>query len=148
MKKKERHDTIIKIIENKKISTQEQLVTELNLIGIEVTQATISRDIKELELIKEHSLEGLHYIYSKVSDIFLTEGSDINFIIRENVIKIDKVEYLIVFHTLPGGASTVAFHLDQSKLQGVIGTIAGDDTVLIITKDKEISEKLFLKWMR
>lgn len=145
MNKKKRHNTIINIIENKKISTQEQLVSELNLMGIEVTQATISRDIKELELIKEHSLEGSNYIYNKISDI---EGGDINSIIRENVIKIDKVEYLIVLHTLPGGASTVAFHLDQSKLQGVIGTIAGDDTVLIITNDKEISEKLFLKWMR
>lgn len=148
MKKKERHNAIINIIENKNITTQEQLVAELNLLGIKVTQATISRDIKELKLIKEHSIEGSNYIYNNVNNVPLIESGDINFIIKENIIKINKIEYLIVLHTLPGGASTVAFHLDQSKLQGIIGTIAGDDTVLVITNDKEISEKLFLKWMR
>ena len=93
-------------------------------------------------------MKGSFYVYKKIGEKGVIDNSDISNIIKDNVIKIDKVEYFIVLHTLPGGASTVAFYLDQSKIEGIIGTIAGDDTILIITNNKETTEELFLTWMR
>lgn len=146
MKKIERHKTILKIIEDNRINTQEQLVKELENIGVIVTQATVSRDIKELNLTKNHSLEGSYYVYNNNNEV--SDSYDIDKLMGENVIRINSVEYLIVLHTLPGGAPKIAFYLDQSDIKGIIGTIAGDDTVLIITDDIEIAKELFSRWKR
>lgn len=138
MKKSERHKRILAIIEDHDIGTQEELAAELAGIGLNVTQATISRDIASLQLIKEPGEKGSFYkLPRKGKGDAALEGT-----LGGTLTKIDRVDYLLVLHTLPGGAAAAAFQVDQEKPEGVLGTIAGDDTVLIILKSKEAAEAL------
>ena len=113
---------IKEIIQNQVIETQEELAAALKKEGIVVTQATVSRDIKELMLIKV-PYKDRHYRYA-LSD-------------EKAVTKIDSSMNLVVLHTIPGSASAVAFAIDHANSDVVIGTLAGDDTILIILKSPE-----------
>lgn len=147
MNKKERQKLILNIIREKDIKTQSELVEELEKRGLEATQATVSRDIKKLKLIKEVGLNGSIY---RISNNLNTETSVNKQILKDifinTVVSIDNVDYLLVLHTRPGGAPNLAFYLDQEKIEGVIGTIAGDDTILVITNSKIVSDNQLLKW--
>lgn len=147
MNKKERQKLILNIIREKEIKTQGELVYELENRGLVATQATVSRDIKNLKLIKEVSSNGSVYRAPNSPNF---EVSAKRMLLKEifinTVIKIDSVEYFIVLHTRPGGAPNLAFYLDQEKIDGVIGTIAGDDTILVISNSKSNSDNLLLNW--
>lgn len=147
MNKKERQKLILNIIREKDIKTQSELVEELEKRGLEATQATVSRDIKNLKLVKEVGLNGSIY---RISNNLNTEISVNRQILKDifinTVVSIDNIDYLIVLHTRPGGAPNLAFYLDQEKVEGVIGTIAGDDTILVITNSKMVSDNQLLKW--
>ena len=147
MNKKERQKLILNIIREKDIKTQSELVEELEKRGLEATQATVSRDIKNLKLVKEVGLNGSVY---RISNNLNTENSVNRQILKDifinTVVSIDNVDYLLVLHTRPGGAPNLAFYLDQEKIEGVIGTIAGDDTILVITNSKIVSDNKLLKW--
>lgn len=135
--KARRQRCIRELIEAELIETQEQLVEELKRQGFEVTQATISRDIKELGLIKiPAGMNEFHYaLPHKVSIGNINER--LQRVFEDNVVSMDFSENLVLIRTLPGTAHAVASLLDNVKWKEIIGTVAGDDTILVIVKPKE-----------
>ncbi len=132
--KRYRYNKIKEIVQSHSIETQEELAAALLAEGIEVTQATVSRDIKELMLIKIPTGDG-HYRYalSPEENIVLSR-SRINRLFQDSIIKVDNSLNMIVLHTIPGSAQSVAFSIDHAKWSEIIGTLAGDDTILLIAK--------------
>ena len=139
----QRQAAIIDLISNNEINTQEELTERLKKLGYNSTQATISRDIKELRLIKIASSNG-NYKYS-VSESEADSGfvPRVKNIFKECVIKLDVAQNLVVIKTITGMGNAAAFALDSMKISEIIGTVAGDDTVLIILKDNETAENFF-----
>lgn len=139
-----RQGQILKIIHEQNIQTHEQLIKELNKKGFNVTQATVSRDIKELGLIKI-PMPGGGSVYSTPKDIPEELDRRIN-MITDTVRSVEYAMNNVVVKTYPGMASAVAASVDVSMRGDFLGSIAGDDTLLIITsteeKAAEITEKL------
>ena len=135
--KRYRYNKIKEIVQSQSIETQEELANDLLAEGIEVTQATVSRDIKELMLIKIPTGDG-HYRYalSPEENVVLSR-SRINRLFQDSIIRVDSALNQIVLHTIPGSASAVAFSVDHAKWSEVIGTLAGDDTILLICRSVE-----------
>ena len=132
-----RQNKIIELIENNEIDTQEKLAALLKECGFEVTQATISRDIKELMLIKV-PYKDRHYRYALSDEKQnVMPKNHTAMLFQQAVTKIDSSMNLVVLHTIPGSASAVAFAIDHANSDVVIGTLAGDDTILIILKSPE-----------
>lgn len=130
-----RQAKIMEIIADRNIETQEQLLQELQLAGFRCTQATISRDIKDLRIIKELTGFGT-YRYTAASDeISGTFSNKLNTIFRECVTNFDYAGNMIVIHTLPGLASAAASAIDAMNMSVVLGTLAGDDTVFVVMRD-------------
>ena len=140
MKKEERYEKIREIIDRQVIETQEDLTNALREEGTEVTQATVSRAIKELMLTKVPMGQG-RYRYAAPSAHAegggFFQASRIARLFRDTVLSMDYSENLIVVKTMPGAANAVASAIDYTKWPQVIGTIAGDDNILIIVKPKE-----------
>ena len=133
--KNQRQAKIMEIIANRNVETQEQLLAELQNAGFRSTQATISRDIKELRIVKELTSFGT-YRYTAVRDeVGGTFSSKLNTIFRECINSYDYAQNLIVIRTLPGLASAAASAIDAMNMSVVVGSIAGDDTVLVIMRD-------------
>lgn len=133
--KRYRSMKIKEIIQSQIIETQEELASALQKEGIAVTQATVSRDIKELMLIKIPYKDG-HYRYALSTEKpNVMSKNHTALLFQEAVTRIDSSVNLIVIHTLPGSAQSVAAAIDQSKYQEIIGTLAGDDTILVILRD-------------
>ena len=125
----------MEIISNRNVETQEQLLSELQSAGFRSTQATISRDIKELRIVKELTSFGT-YRYTAVTDELTgTFSGKLNTIFRECITNFDYAQNMIVIHTLPGLASAAASAIDAMNMSVVLGTIAGDDTVFIVMRD-------------
>ena len=141
---KEKRQFIIKnVIRENEVETQEQLVILLKELGMNVTQATISRDIKELHLIKVPGSEG------RMKYQVLEGNSPDNHLeklkrkIEDVVIKIDCVNHLILLKTLPGNAHVIGVLLDDLKWNEMIGCVCGNDTCLIISKSPEDAETIY-----
>ena len=126
---------IREIISNEQIETQEELVRRLNELDLNITQATISRDIKELQLIKVPAPSG-QYIYSLPRDRKYHPIDKLGRYLMDSFVKIDGADNLLVLKTLPGNAQSIGAIIDQIDWKEVLGTICGDDTCLIICKDK------------
>ncbi|GAB6139178.1 arginine repressor [Halanaerobaculum tunisiense] len=136
--KSKRQLKIIELVQEEDIQTQAELATRLQAAGIEVTQATVSRDIKQIGLIKVPMDQG-GYKYSlppQHQEKVNVEGR-MRRMFQDSVVGIDYSENLIVVNTLPGTAQGIASLFDNSDLEHVIGTIAGDDTVLLVVKPIE-----------
>jgi len=148
--KYERHALILKIIEEKDIETQEELAAELRNRGMDVTQATVSRDIKELRLVKVMGKSGT-YKYAAMERTE-PEISDRMFrVFSESVISMDHANNLIVIRTIVAGAQAAASAIDAMNWPEIIGCIAGDDTILVIVRDNHhVNDvmKRFSKLMR
>ena len=139
--KSSRQNAILTIISTKNIDTQEELSDELAQLGFSATQATISRDIKELRLVKVHSNDGAHhYAISAKSDTSVNKR--ILRLFTETVISIQSAYNQIVIKTIPGSANFVCEALDKMHFPEVIGTIAGDNTILLILSDIDEVEKI------
>ena len=139
-----RHAKIKEIIDKNKVETQEDLATALRAEGIEVTQATVSRDIKELMLVKVPDANGqYHYAYPKEHNMLLTPGR-LERTFQDSIIGIRVSQCMVVIRTLPGTAQAVAYAVDYMKWEEVLGTIAGDDTVVVAMANAE-GVKAFLK---
>ena len=133
-----RQQAILEIIAEKPVTTQSELAKELLARGIKTTQATISRDIKELQLVKVPTGPD-SYRYARPQQIDHPRGHDrLRRLFRENVVKFDYCENLILVKTMPGAAHNVASALDQVGWKDLMGTIAGDDTILMIIKPREV----------
>lgn len=139
--KSARHNLILEIIELKDIETQEELAEELKNHGVKVTQATVSRDIKELRLLKVLSEHG-GYKYATVERA--EKGMNDRFIriLAESVVSMECVSNMMVIKTLSASANAAAEAIDSMKWSEVLGTIAGDNTILIIGRSPEAIENV------
>ncbi len=133
--KSKRQAKIMEIISTSDIETQEQLLQELQNAGFTSTQATISRDIKELRIVKELTSLGTYRYTSASREVSNTITTRLNTIFRECVTSFDYAQNIIVIHTLPGLANAAASALDAMSRSVVLGTLAGDDTVIAIMRD-------------
>lgn len=140
--KNARQTAILSLIERYDIDTQEELAAKLKEMGINVTQATVSRDIKELRLVKEISPTG-NYRYAPAS---ADETSDaarrLEGIFKDACIGFDYALHTVVIRTLPGLAQAVGSAMDGMDHENVVGSIAGDDTVVIIMRNAATAERL------
>lgn len=131
-----RHAKIKEIIDKSKIETQEDLAAALRSEGIEVTQATVSRDIKELMLVKVPDADGnYHYAYPKEHNMLLTPGR-LERTFQDSIVSVRHSDCMAVIRTLPGTAQAVAYAIDYMKWPEILGTIAGDDTVFVVLENK------------
>ena len=133
--KAERQAKIMEIISTINIETQEQLLEALQDAGFRSTQATISRDIKELRIVKELSSLGTYRYTSAAKEVPTTFSSRLNTIFRECVTRYDYAQNIVVIHTLPGLAGAAASAIDSMNMSVVVGTLAGDDTVMVVMRD-------------
>ncbi len=136
MNKGQRHIKIREFISDFDIETQDELVDRLKKGGYNVTQATISRDIKELHLVKVPTADG-RYKYSLPADQRFNPLQKLKRALIDSFIGIDQTENLIVMKTLPGNANAVAALIDNLDWEEIMGTICGDDTILIICREKD-----------
>ena len=133
--KSQRQAKILEIISNRNVETQEQLLAALQAEGFRATQATISRDIKELRIVKELTNLGTYRYTTSVSEVTGSFSARLNTIFRECVIGFDYAQNIIVIRTLPGLASAAGSAIDAMNLSIVVGTLAGDDTVMVVMRD-------------
>lgn len=123
-----RQRTILDLVRNRAIHTQEELVEELRRRHHQVTQATVSRDIRELGLLRAPGPDGPRY---SVGTALGARGVQV---LRDFVLRVDSVQFMAVLHTPPGTANLVAYAIDEAGWPEVLGTVAGDDTVLVVTE--------------
>ena len=133
--KTQRQAKIVEIISTKDIETQEQLLQALQEAGYYSTQATISRDIKELRIVKELTSLGTYRYCAASREVTTSFSGRLNTIFRECVTRFDYAQNMVVIHTLPGLAAAAASALDAMNMSLIVGTIAGDDTVFVVMRD-------------
>lgn len=139
--KNDRQNQLLQIINEECIETQEQLLASLLARGIKCTQATISRDIKEMHLIKEPAGQGKYRYAVSAHRTRLNFADKLRTIFRESIISVDVAQNLVVIKTMPGLASAAGSALDGMEVNGKVGTLAGDDTVLLIMRDSMGAEE-------
>jgi len=136
-----RQEKILEIIKARDIETQHQLIEALGAAGVKSTQATLSRDIRDLHLVKELSPTGaFRYVAGIMKDGVSDYELRLKKIFRESVMEYNLAQNLIVIRTLPGLASAACSALDNMKIANLIGTIAGDDTAFLAMKDVPSAE--------
>lgn len=135
-----RHEVIKNIIDAQIIETQDELAEALRQRHIKVTQATVSRDIKELMLIKVPTGDGRYRYASPMTGTILYTEERMHRLCKDTVTGCDFSENILVIKTLPGGANAVASALDHANWTEVLGTVAGDDNIFVIVKPKEAAE--------
>lgn len=138
--KTSRQKVILDIIEKNDIETQNQLIDALRMAGVCSTQATISRDIKELRLVKELTSRGT-YRYAAASDA-PDHSERLRTIFRECVTSYDCAQNIVVLKTLPGLAPAACSAIDGMQIQELAGSIAGDDTAFLAMRDNEAARRL------
>ncbi len=143
--KRKRQIAILDIIKKEEISTQEELTEKLLKAGFKVTQATVSRDIKELKLIKVHSdTKGNKYshVSNEITKSTKESTAKLSAILSEAVTSSDYANNIVIIRTMQGMAQGVAFAIENLHYDGMMGTIAGDDTIMIVTKTEENAKNL------
>ena len=135
--KSKRQAQILKLIGEQDIETQNQMMEALSAQGIRSTQATLSRDIKELRLVKRLSPNGGYHYCAPVQDDNGERDTRLRKIFRECVVSFDTAQNMVVIHTLPGLANAAASALDNMSIPDLVGTIAGDDTAFLAMRDVE-----------
>ena len=133
--KSQRQAKIMEIISTRNVETQEQLLAALQKEGFRGTQATISRDIKELRIVKELTSLGTYRYTTSASELSGSFTTRLNTIFRECVVNFDYAQNIIVIRTLPGLASAAGSAIDAMNLSTVVGSLAGDDTVMVVMRD-------------
>ena len=142
--KRERHAIILELVQGRAVASQEDLRKLLLERGCDVTQSTLSRDIHELGLARVATPDGLRY---QVADGGAATAADdertaLDHLLPALFLRIDGVGELVVLHTVVGGAQPVAVALDAEQWPDVLGTIAGDDTILIVCRSAQARERL------
>ena len=138
--KNDRQSRILEIIEREPIDTQEQLQQRLQEQGITCTQATISRDIKQLHLIKEPIGQGKYRYAVSVQRNRLNVADKLRTIFRESIVSVDYAQNIVVIKTMAGLANAAAAALDGMSIPYMVGSLAGDNTVLLVMRDTESAE--------
>lgn len=138
-----RQNAILEIISEKDIETQNQLMQELAARGVKSTQATLSRDIKDMRLVKELGPSG-NYRYVVAAKAETTDlDMRLKKILRESLVSYDVAQNLLVIRTLPGLASAACSAFDSMEIENLVGTLAGDDTAFLAMRDKESAVRLY-----
>lgn len=140
-----RQSKILEIISSKEIETQDELVYELKIANYDVTQATISRDIKELGLIKILSSDSKKYKYALVNNDEQAISTKYINILKESIISAKPVNNLVVVKTIKGIASSVCSLIDKLNLENIMGTVFGDDSVMIIMPSNKFADEICSK---
>ena len=140
--KNDRQEQILAIIAEESIETQEQLINRLQEKGIPSTQATISRDIKQLHLVKEPYGGGRYRYAVSAQKTKLNFADRLQIILRESIVDVDYAQSIVVLKTLPGLANAAASAFDGTDMPSKVGTLAGDDTVMIIMRSNESAKEL------
>ena len=135
--KNNRQSMILDIIAKEHIETQEQLLEQLRKRGVASTQATISRDIKQLHLVKEPTGHGTYKYAVSSSRARLNIADKLRTIFRESVLTVDNAQNIVVIKTLPGLANAAGSAVDGMDVPNLVGSLAGDDTALLIMRDTE-----------
>lgn len=144
--KASRQAMILELIEQHEIETQEELAEYLRQHNYKVTQATVSRDIKELRLIKSLSEDGLAYKYATVDNAETGLQERFNRIFSQSVVSITSAGNLIVIKTITGSASASAEAVDSMRWPEIAGTIAGDNTIFIAVRDQKIVPEIIKRF--
>ncbi len=139
-----RHAKILEIINSQDIETQEELAEELKKSGMNVTQATVSRDIKELKLIKVLSETG-KYKYATITHTESFMSNKLVSIFTQTVINVETVENFVVVRTISGSASAAAEAIDSLNFDGIAGTLAGDNTIFVLARTQEKAQTISQK---
>lgn len=140
----QRQAAIVELITKNEIKTQEELSERLKSIGFDATQATISRDIKDLRLVKVSSKSGGYKYATPESNSDTLHMPRLRSIFKECVLLVDRAQNIVVVKTLVGMGNAAAVAIDAMKVDDIVGTIAGDDTILILLRSSEDAEH-FLK---
>lgn len=135
--KSKRQDEILDIIARQEVETQEQLLECLKERGITTTQATISRDIKQLHLVKELTPGGVYKYAVSHHRTAMNFAGRLLTIFREGIVSYDKAQNIVVIKTLSGLGSGVAEAVDGMDIPNLVGSLAGDNTILLIMRDNE-----------
>ena len=135
MDKSQRQKTILSLIAERAMGTQEDLVDALRAMDIQVTQATVSRDIRELHLVKRLGENGTHYVKPEAEEHSVT--GRLQRMLRESVLSVACSENLLVVQTLSGSANVAGEALDSLEWPEILGTIAGDNTVLVVARSAQ-----------
>ena len=138
--KNDRQSMILEIISQENIETQEQLLVRLQERGITSTQATISRDIKQMHLIKEPVGHGVYKYAVSGNRTRLNFAEKLRTIFRESITSVDCAQNIVVFKTLAGLAGGACEALDHMDVNGMVGTLAGENTVFVVMKDNACAE--------
>ncbi|CAA7602108.1 Arginine repressor, C-terminal [Acididesulfobacillus acetoxydans] len=146
--KTRRQMKIQELITQEAVHTQEELADKLRQAGFEVTQATVSRDIKELGLVKVAGQnEEYHYALAPVSHP-INYSERLKRLAREAVVSVNSSENIILIRTIPGNAHALAELIDNSEWKDIIGTVAGDNTILMVVKPKEATPAVMARLER
>ena len=139
--KSSRHEKIFEIINRQPIETQDELLEALSREGCKVTQATISRDIKDLRLVKTLGTDG-RYRYTASQDNSVDIRSSFSHLLITSVLSIDRAQNTVVVKTLGGMANALCAALDSMANHAIVGTLAGDDTIFIACRENDDAAQL------
>ena len=136
MKKTDRQRLIRQIITENEIETQEELIERLKAAGVTATQATVSRDVREMSIVKTHSSEGKvrYAIFSQTEPS--SQEDKLRESVKDSVIRIEQVQFMVIVRTDMGRADVVTNFLDEVNYKEIAGTVAGVDTIIIIARSK------------
>lgn len=142
-----RHEAIIDLVNNQDINTQEELMENLQKQGFKVTQATVSRDIKELRIFKALGKDG-KYRYSTGGRNALDKTSGFESLFASSVEEVDSAENIVVIKTMTGMAQAVCMSLDNIDFENIVGTIASDDTIFVLCRNLKATEEMLNKFRK
>ena len=142
-----RHEAIIDLVNNQDINTQEELMENLQEQGFKITQATVSRDIKELRIFKALGKDG-KYRYSTGGRNALDKTSGFESLFASSVEEVDSAENIVVIKTMTGMAQAVCMSLDNIDFENIVGTIAGDDTIFVLCRNLKATEEMLNKFRK
>ena len=135
--KNDRQTILLEIIEQQAVETQEQLLRLLAERGVKCTQATVSRDIKQLHLIKEPVGGGRYRYAVSAQKIKLNFAGRLQVILRESILSADRAQNLVVVKMMPGLGPAAGSAFDGMEIPAIVGTVSGDDTVLVVLRDEQ-----------
>jgi len=142
MNKRDRHRVILEIVATNAVGSQEELRQRLTERGWDVTQSTLSRDLHELRLARVPTGDGMRYVASTEAESSERGRVALEALLPQLFARIDGVGELIVPHTVPGGAQPIAAAFDAARWPDLLGTIAGDDTILLVCRSAQAREQL------
>ena len=134
--KKNRQEKMLELISQYEIDTQDELIALLRDHGFDVTQATVSRDIRELKIAKMTTGRGTYrYVLPKAAEA--SSGVKFSAALTDSIVHVNSAQNLVVLKTYPGMAGAVAVGIDHMNLVQILGCVAGDDTILVVTQDND-----------